>query len=50
MDNMKITMKNFIINYENNSFFDYDTKLELRFDEFSMMTTDINWKEKFYSN
>lgn len=48
--NMRITIKNFIIYYENKSILGYESVLKLRFEEFDLVSTDSNWNQKFHSN
>lgn len=44
MDNMHIMIKNFIIIYENKTFYGYQTRLEIKFDELSIVTTDQSFQ------
>lgn len=50
LGNMRITMKNFIIYYENFSILGTESVLKLRLEEFDIVSTDSSWNEKFFSN
>lgn len=50
LGNMRITMKNFIIYYENFSILGTESVLKLRLEELDIVSTDSSWNEKFFSN